>query len=260
MIGALVIVGVFLVVFRYQSLVHRCQEDDVRVCSLMDQLELDSSTRLHGTYTESHQSAQLFTIQWAVDKSFREIIKTEANTETMHLIYADAVVYLRDYSDDKWWKQSTNVVDTFDITLPFDPTTFFNNLVKDIQDPQNSLSYTHQDACGTKMCYVLTMKKANAQTAQFFLDEATDQLQQIVIASSDIEQKVVLDYKEFKVKVPIENIKIASENQNIFFENFLQQSSAEKQKPKYIEEFEKVQSQIEQNGGMELYASPTISL
>jgi len=253
----LLIGGVILGFFGYAKWTIRCQEDDARICTLLDQLAIDNSTQYHGTYTEIHKTVPLFTIDWAIDKSSQEILKKETSDETMHLIIADDSVFLKDYSDNYWWKQSMQVVEKYDIKLPFDPTIFFNNLVKDIQDPQTSLSYTRQDVCGAKTCYVMSLKKENWQTTDFYVDEATDRLQQIVIISSDIEQKITFEYVDFQIEVPSSNVKTASANQNIFFENFLQQSSMQKQKPEYIQEFEKTLQQLEQEGGPEFIVSPT---
>ena len=256
-VATLLILVIFTGLVGYKNWIHQCTEDDVRICALMDQLEVSSSTRLHGTYTEIHKSIPLFTIEWAIDTSSQEILKKESNEETMHLIYADNNVYLRDYSDSHWWKQSAEVIKTFDIKLPFDPTIFFNNLVKDIQDPQTSLSYTHQDVCGAKTCYVMSLKKENMQTTDFYIDEVNDQIQQIIISASDIEQKIIFEYEDFQIEIPNSNVKTASANQNIFFENFLQQSSMQKQKPEYIQEFEKTQLELEQEGSPDFILSPT---
>jgi len=253
----LLIGGVFLGFFGYTKWTNRCQEDDARICTLLDQLVIDSSTQHHGTYTEIHKTIPLFTIEWAIEGSSQEILKKESSDETMHLIIADDAVFLKDYSDNYWWKQSVQDVDKFDITLPFDPTIFFNNLVKDIQDPQTSLSYTHQDLCGARTCYVMTLKKDNMQITDFYIDEKSEQIQQIIISSSDIEQKILFDYEDFQIEIPHSSVKAASANQNIFFENFLQQSSIQKQKPDYIQEFEKAQQQLEQEGSPDFIVSPT---
>lgn len=253
----LLIGGIFSGFYGYSKWVNRCQEDDVRICTLLKQLEINSSPQHHGTYAEIHKTIPLFTIDWAIDKSSQEILKKEASDETMHLIIADDTVFLKDYSDNYWWKQSAQVVEKFDIKLPFDPTTFFNNLAKDIQDPQTSLSYTRQDVCGAKTCYVMSMKKENMQTTDFYIDEVNDQIQQIIISASDIEQKIIFEYEDFQIEIPNSNVKTASANQNIFFENFLQQSSMQKQKPEYIQEFEKTQLELEQEGSPDFILSPT---
>jgi len=253
----LLIAGIVSGFYGYSKWANRCQEDDVRICTLLKQLEINSYTQHQGTYAEIHKTIPLFTIDWAIDKSSQEILKKEASDETMHLIIADDTIFLKDYSDNYWWKQSAQVVETFDIKLPFDPTTFFNNLVKDIQDPQTSLSYTHQDVCGAKTCYVMSMKKENMQTTDFYIDEVTDQIQQIIISASDIEQKIIFEYEDFQIEIPNANVKNATANQNIFFENFLQQSSMQKQKPEYIQEFEKTQLELEQEGSPDFILSPT---
>ena len=67
------------------------------------------------------------------------------------------------------------------------------------------------------------------------------------------------NYEEFQIDVPSSNIKTASANQNIFFENFLQQSSVQKPKPEYVQEFEKEQTQIEQSGSPDFIVIPTTS-
>lgn len=260
-IFTLVFIGIVTAIFMIKKIWDaRCAEGDKQICTLLAQLEMDDTTRMHGTYTEIHSKTPLFIVEWAIDKTSQEMLRTDVNDETMHLIYAGDNFYLRDYSDTSWWKQSAKDVERFDIKLPFEPTTFFNNLIEDIQDPQNSLSYTHQDVCGAETCIVFTLKKENQQEViQFFLAEATDQVQQIVIIDENIEQKVVFDYEDFEIHEPTSEIKTASSTQNIFLENFLQQSSVQKAKPEYVKEFEEMQSQQEPNSSPNSFDIPTIS-
>jgi len=126
--------------------VNRCQEDDIRICALMSQLQVDEATKLAGTYSEFLDTIPIYSVEWAIDGSSQELRKIEEEQETMHLIYSKDAVYLRDYTDKKWWKQQSELVEKFEIKLPFDPAIFFGNIISDIQ--------IHKPLCHslTKMC------------------------------------------------------------------------------------------------------------
>ncbi|KKQ36719.1 MAG: hypothetical protein US54_C0057G0003 [Candidatus Roizmanbacteria bacterium GW2011_GWA2_37_7] len=249
-----IIIGILLVLFISGFFVYktflesRCQEDDIRICKLLSQLEIDHLTHLSGTYTELNNDVPIYKVEWAIDTTVQEIRQKDETKETMHLIYTNDSIYLKDYSDDQWWEQPASVIEKYDIKLPFDPTVFFTNLARDIQNPQNSLSYTHQDICGIKTCNVFSLKKENNQTVLFYLDETQEQIQQIMISEGEAVQKVVFQYEDFQIDVPSSQVKTASSGQNIFFENFLQQSSMQKEKPAYVQEFEQTRMQIEEGG------------
>lgn len=250
--GKVIVVGFFLIAVIFGSWALKtywssdCQEEDLRICSLLSQLKIHNSTRLHGTYVELHNTVPIYGVEWAIDATLQEILQKEGKDENMHLIYTNDSIYLRDYLDGKWWKQSLHVVEKFDTKLPFNPTIFFHNLREDVQNLQSSLSFTRQDICGAKTCDVYTLKKKSNQTTEFYLDEKQAQIQQIFINEGDIDQQIKFEYEDFAIEVPNTNIKIASSSQNIFFENFLQQSSIQKTKPNYIKEFEETRIQTEQ--------------
>lgn len=263
--GKVMIIGVIVLIvvsgiwaFRVVWM-NRCQEDDIRICALVKQLQVNDSTKIAGTYSELFDTIPIYSVEWTIDGFSQELRKIEAEQETMHLIHTKEAVYLRDYTDKKWWKQQSELVEKFDIKLPFDPAIYFGNIISDIQDPQTSLSYTHQDVCGAKTCYVFTLEKDNEQTTMFYLDEENDQVQQILITDGKMQQKIIFAYEDYSIEIPKSDVKIATKNQNIFLENFLQQTTIQKDKPEYIQEFEEVQSQLEQNDNQYVFESPTSS-
>ncbi|PJC34070.1 hypothetical protein CO051_00450 [Candidatus Roizmanbacteria bacterium CG_4_9_14_0_2_um_filter_39_13] len=93
----------------------------------------------------------------------------------------------------------------------------------------------------------------------FYLDEENDQIQQILISDGKMQQKVVFVYEDYSIEIPSSDVKIATKNQNIFLENFLQQATIQKDKPEYIQKFEETQSQLEQNDSPYVFESPTSS-
>ncbi len=233
-------------VVRDHSLV--CMYDDPVVCSFLSDVRKGRLSKLQGTYMEQHKGEEVYTVTWKRADKDQDILYKDDIEEQLHIVFVDDWVYLKDYSDGRWWEQSRDMMEQYETQLPFEPAVFISNLESYFVNDRNRIYFIQDDICGLDACrkYALTIKDAADKKILFYLSEKHGLLQKVQIDTGDLAQEITFNYEDPQIAKPDRNVKQAQKGENIFLENFIERSTTVKNTPDYIREFE--QHRIESEG------------
>lgn len=240
-----------------------CKYEDPYLCNFMADMESGYGQKVEGNYIESHQDIQVYQVAWKLSGDDQEMLYKDAVSEQMHVIMVDKKVYLKDYSDGRWWEQPITTMNQYETQLPFEPGVFMGNLKSYFANENNNIYFIKEDVCGSDTCrnYALALQDNDTKKILFFLSEKDKSLKKIIIDTEDMIQELTIQAQDPKIAKPQNDVKIAKSGENIFVENFLQRSQQSRKTPDYVKEFENIRLMEEDSipTGIPEYVNPTAS-
>jgi len=241
-----------------------CEFEDEKFCVFLKKLDSDHMVNISGKYTEDYSGNTITQVNWILNKDSQALKYYQKGKEEMSLLIFNDYIYLKDYTDGRWWQQSKKDAALFSTKLPFEPSVFFANLNTQLKDPENSITFAGQDICLVETCNLYNIKSSDAEKiTKLYLSETQGVLKKIEIVEGETVQTITIEKSEQKIERPDKDVKVAKAKDNIFLNNFLERSQMENKKPQYLQEFEKARLQVEESGdlsGAPKYVDPNLTL
>lgn len=240
-----------------------CKYDDPYLCAFISTIAGGKLNKLEGQYVESHQNIQVYRADWKLSGDNQEMLYKDDVSEQMHVLVVNDTVYLKDYSDGRWWEQPIETMEEYETQLPFEPSVFIANLRTYFEGEKNNIYFIKEDVCGADTCrkYALALQDNDMKKIFFYLSEKDKSLKKVEVQKEELNQELNILGNDPKIEKPTHDVKIAKAGENIFVENFLQRSRQSKKTPDYVREFEQMRIQEEDTVPIDLpeYSNETAS-
>lgn len=246
--------GIFITINAVKTQSFFCKYDDPYLCDFMASISGEKLKKLEGEYLESHQNIQVYRAEWKLSGDNQEMLYKDDESEQMHVLVLDDTVYLKDYSDGRWWEQPIETMKEYETQLPFEPAVFIGNLTSYFEDDNNNVYFIKEDVCGVDTCrkYALALQDNDMKKIFFYLSEKDKSLKKVEVQKDELNQELSIRGKDPKIEKPDHDVKVAKAGENIFVENFLQRTQQSKKTPDYVREFEQMRVQEEDSATVDL--------
>ncbi|QQS44574.1 hypothetical protein IPM65_03170 [Candidatus Roizmanbacteria bacterium] len=246
-IGFVLVSGVFITFQVAKTNSMFCKYKDPYICGFFSHITGGSLKKLQGEYVESHQNIQVYHADWKLSGDEQEMLYKDDVSEQMHVIMVDEKVYLKDYTDGRWWEQSIETLEEYETKLPFEPSVFIGNLKSYFENEDNNIYFIQEDICGADSCrkYALSLRENDVKKVYFYISEKDSTLKKVQVQTDSLHQELSILNREPKIEKPEHDVKVAKAGENIFVENFLQRTQQSRKTPDYVKEFEQIRLQEE---------------
>ncbi len=225
-----------------------CQYDDAKVCSFVQKNQKLNEQNMKGQY-KINQEGETLTINWEKEDEKSSIKIHKSNEEILHTILASRYVYIKDFADNKWWREQKNTVANALLELPFNPENYFVELTTIIQDKENVYSFIEETICGDEQCYRYRITNTKQlENEQFFVFFSTKdfKLRSVFKVKDEVSEQMDINYDKTVIQEP-EEIKIVSSGRNIFLEYTELRDKEEPKNYEYLQQFQQQRLESEEN-------------
>lgn len=226
-----------------------CQYDDVYVCTFIRENRDLSQQNLEGISTIDFKNDGELDIKWEKTKEISTLQISKNNEEILHAILSNRYVYIKDYADNKWWREQKNTVANAIVELPFNPEVYIPEIVAKITKESNQFTYIEESACGEEVCYryqIVNTELNDEEQLFVFFSKDNFKLKSVFEVTADSTKKINIGYSDVTIQEP-EEIKIVSSGRNIFLEYTELKDKDEPKNFEYLQQFQKQRMQSEGN-------------
>jgi hypothetical protein len=244
------------VLFIRKAVVSSCSQSDPQVCRFLNNYRSMSRQSIKGMYTiQKDNDESTHTISWKKDAERRAISVVQDEESILETVILTDYIYLKDYSDNSWWKQKISDTPTNESYLPFDPYNFFKEFDSIVFDAQTTFTRIGEIGCGEEKCIRYKVSSPNQ----------SKDLQRFIYVTSDFNISTILDADntsshEIKVSpsteliVEPETTKIPPVDKNIFLDYLIKRQEEKEKKFEYVKQF---QTEREKAEGVPVIESQT---
>ncbi len=256
------LIGIGVLAFR-KMVFFSCQIEDKQVCTFLRNYKNISNTPLHGTYTfTNNEDDSTYSVSWQKHKEKRIISVVQEEKQILDAIITNGFLYLKDYSDDLWWKQKVSDSPLYLSYIPFDPYSYFYELDPILMDSETAFTRIGEITCEDKTCirYRVESPKQSKDLQRFIYVTSSDmQLYSVVDADTSSLHEIKIKggsqwiYEPTKVKIP-------AADQNIFLDYITRRDQEREKQLEYLKEFQderRKAEELENNGPLYVEESET---
>lgn len=227
-----------------------CNIEDKKVCSFLQSNKKIDTTNMKGQFISKQNQAQNseLDVNWEKGQNNSHISINKQKDEILQAILSDKYVYIKDYSDGKWWREQKDVVSNSISELPFNPELYFTKLMEQLNKEDNTYTFVEETSCGQDSCYryqVTNPTQAEKDQLFIFFDTRDYKLKSVFQVSDISTGELHVTYEDIQISEPTD-YKIVSSGRNIFMEYL---DLKEKEKPKNFEYLKQFQQQRIQSEG-----------
>lgn len=236
-----------VILFVRKAVMFSCMQTDQTICRFLENYKNMSERPMQGMYTVTNQNDDsTYTITWQKHKDSRLISATQEGKPILEAVILKESVYLKDYSDNKWWKQSVSDTTFNESYLPFDPYRYFIELDPILFDPQTNYTVIGETKCSDKNClrYQVTSPKQSKDLQRFIYVTSDNELYIVVDVDSSSSHETKMAASNESIYEPKE-IKVPSKDQNIFLDYLSQQEKERQKQLEYLKEFQSQREKAE---------------
>lgn len=229
------VVGGFILLRQSKSCIHA----DKKFCSFLSDLAIKDFEGTQGSFI-SQIGDKASKVQWVLGKNSKQIQVVTDGRESMHMIVIENTVYVKDYRDGLWWKQSKKDMDRYVYELSFDPEVFIKQVVDRLNNPNLKLAKQVEVACGKQTCIQYSFSIDNFKHREFVsIDHQDNHLLQYAGKKDDTSTAFTVIFKKKEIYAPTDT-KQAEKSQNILLDQMNSSSTQQSAKDlEYVKEFEK---------------------
>lgn len=241
----IIILGVMYIGATWSQSRPWCVGRDENVCKMLTHIKSHLNSASQGTYKDSTMNAF-----WSIYEDTYEFTYFVNKEEVMHVIGTKDIMYVRDYTDNRWWKQSTKLVEQYNIQLPFEPQSYVQHVTNMLFNEHTTYTATQAKTCPARNCwqYKVINKKVGLEMI-ISIDKEENSLAAFEVKNAGITETVTVQYDQLDlIELPTTDIKIASSNQNIFLDMAYQADPKKNIVPDFVDSFEEQRVQSEQRG------------
>ena len=228
------------VLFVRKTVSFECDQTDPQVCRFLDNYK-KMSKRMQGMYTvQSTNDESTQAITWQLDNENRSITATQKEETILEAVIMKEYVYLKDYTDNKWWKQKIADSQLIESSLPFDPYNYFKELELILLNPQTTYTLIGDVKCGNKNCirYQISTQQQSEDLQRFIYITTPDFKPYIVIdANSSSSHEIKMANSDKYISEP-EMTKIPQPDKNIFLDYLSRREKEREKKLDYLKQFQ----------------------
>lgn len=217
-----------------------CSYTDPLLCDFLSNVTSETLIETAGTYEEFFENKKISAVSWSLQKDGFEIVHKDPQEEQMHFIKKNDSIYLKDYTDNKWWKQSTKDSASFDYKLPFDPSLFQKNIISYVNNKDLKIEYRGEDICLGEECsvYEFINNSGQASGTKLYISKDSSRIRRVIFEVDGVVQDINIFIKNAQFEAPKDNLKTADKSTNIFLRNFLERSKTVSPLPEHILEIQ----------------------
>lgn len=242
------IIGI-VILFVRNAMVTPCNQSDKQICSFLGNYKNMGRQPMEGVYTVTNQNDEsIYTVSWIKDKESRSISAMQEEEAILDAVILKEYLYLKDYSDNKWWKQNISDAPENQSYLPFDPYQYFAELDPVLFDWQTTYTRIGEIICGSNKCirYQVGSAKQSEDLQRFiYINSDNFQLYGIVDANSSSAHEVTLTASEKSIYEPKET-KIPPKDKNIFLDYLVRREREREKQLEYLKEFQSQREKAEE--------------
>lgn len=209
------IAGVLIIVFTR----NRCIHPDLRVCRALGQFEREQFRHAQGTYSQISPELTLKS-DWKLSVPRKQIVLMDQKEETFHMVSTDRDLYVKDYSEEAWWKVPKEEFERYSVNLPFDPEQYLSFLKTRLMEPGVSFTAPRDVACGSSRCvrFVVSPQDRGNDTEYIDIDANNNKITRYIWQSEESERVFVLLYQKQDIALPT-HTKTPETGVNVFLES-----------------------------------------
>lgn len=246
LISASVIGLTFIFVRRFSEA--SCPQNDTRICQFLQKNKNISTQEMKGSYLSNQEDKTELVVQWQKKDELSSIQIQKDEEEILHTIVTSQYVFLKDYVDNKWWREQKNTVENSLIELPFNPELFFASIQELIRNNNTTYTFIEDISCGDEVCHryqVIYPEQSEGEQLFIFFSTADFKLKSIFTVGNQGTGKLDIIYEELNIVEPTD-IKIVSSGRNIFTEYIELRNKEVPKDFEYLREFQ--QQRLESEG------------
>lgn len=235
------------VLFVRKAFMFSCAQTDPAVCKFLENYSHMSKRPMEGLYTVMNQNDESTNIIfWQKDNNNRAISAIQEGETILEAVISEDYLYLKDYTDNKWWKQKITNTPLSESYLPFDPYRYFIELEPILFDPQTIYTFIGKAKCGDADCirYKVTSPKSSKDLQRFIYVTSDNQISIVVDANTSSSHEIKMSFSNKLISEPQET-KIATEDTNIFLDYVTRREKEREKKLEYLKEFQSVREKVE---------------
>jgi hypothetical protein len=240
-----------------------CVGRDKEICKMLTHLKSHLTSSSQGDYSNNDSMS----VTWGIQENSYQFTYLINKDEVMRVIGTEDMMYVRDYADNRWWKQPVKLVEQYNIQLPFEPQPYTQHILEVLLDKNTTYTATQAKTCSARNCVQYQVINKNAGLEMIIsIDREENVLKAIEVKKGGVTEMVTVQFEQLDlIEVPKTDIKIASSNQNIFLDMVYQLEPQKERVPTYVDLIEKQREQAEQNGEVQgapkyIAPEPTTSL
>lgn len=222
---------------------HVCIYKDKMFCSFVKELDIRSFEGTHGSFI-SQTGEKASQVNWSLERHKKHIQVNTEGRESLNMIVIDNTVYVKDYRDGLWWKQSKKDMEQYVSELAFDPEVFLMAIIDYIDNPKSVIGKYEEVECGSNTCWEYTLSDDGFKTKVYVgIDIQSNRL--VRYAGKKEESTVAFNviYKKKPIEAP-SSTKDAQKGQNVFMDQLI--SSPHEQKASDLDFVKEFSEQMKQ--------------
>lgn len=237
----------FFIIFLKQS---SCRTTSEEFCNYLSSQSFEQVTG-EQTTTIFNQTDSSTKTSFSIQKNVTELVLRQG---TVHLLsaYIDSQnAYLFDPTQPIWFKQPISQFQTYQESLPFLPTIFFDEFMKKFSSEDVQVISRGIVGCGYSRCQAYLVASQDHEDVLYF-DLDTKLLKKIETSHGKDSYSISLEYKTEELAQPDKSLSY-TKNGNLVLE-IIQNSLSNQKKtiPEYVKEFE---TQAEQTSDIQFQSS-----
>lgn len=215
-----------------------CVYTDTIVCQFLRANKKIAEKNMQGTF-EINAEVPL-EVNWSKEKNMSVIRVQKEEEEILYTIIAPRYVYIKDYADNKWWREQKNTVENALSELPFNPELYFNNLQNLLTKENNIYRFVEETTCDEIECYryqVTYPEQPDGEQLFIFFSKDSYTLISVFKAFESGTQTLSITYAHESVTEPTD-IKVVSSGRNIFMEYTQLRDTKKTKNFEYLQQFQ----------------------
>lgn len=224
----------------------QCSLKDRELCKYINKIASNPKLFQEGltmkTTTTTGKTVTEGIFEIASDKETR-MVSTNNGKEVMQIITINNTTYIKDYADNKWWKNTTKTDDTKPNSNLIDTKKIeaeFKNQVKEMEI-NTTYKFIGKEKCGSLNCfkYQMNIKGMGETTTQYLLFDDVEYLMREMITEDKTGTKSIIEYLYGRVKIsepsPVKTENIPASGDSKEVQNFNVQGLDELKKKAFEE-------------------------
>jgi hypothetical protein len=227
-----------------------CPSEDQRVCAFVRKNNKISEKTMKGSYEQvSEEEENNLQVNWEKGESINRIKVKKNGNELLDVITSERYLFIKDYSDNLWWRQEKARMLNSIEELPFIPEMYFVKLNEIIKDERTTYKFIQEASCGSKTCYryqVIYPELKEEDQLFIFFEKEGELLNSIFIADERGTGEIKISYADVTTVEP-EKVKIAPDSRNLFLDYLDKKKQQEDKNYEYLKQFEQQRKEAEQS-------------
>lgn len=244
------------VLFIRKAVISSCSQTDPQVCRFLNNYKYMSKNAMKGMYmvkNENDESSR--TISWEKYAGKRAVSVVQEEESILDVIILKDYIYLKDYSDNIWWKQKISDTPFSESYLPFDPYLFFTEFDSILFDPGTVFTRIGEITCGDTKCirYKIISPNLSKDLQRFIYVTSDSSISTILDVNSASSHEIKLSSSSNLISEP-RTTKIPAADTNIFLDYLTKRQQEKEKKLEYLKQF---QTEREKAEGVPVFESQT---